>query len=258
MKIINCENCGKEFSYRNKGKKRRFCSTDCAFPDRFIKEYEAPCPICGDIFLKVESNSKNKRKSTCGKQKCQKSRANHPNYSHKIEVKCNGCGKTFLKTSQSFRRHTTNGYKNHYCAIDCYNKSASEISEQRILDKLEKLRLNPDELLKCNTCNQEKKYTEFRRIGRNICRSCFYAYQQQRWSNRKIWAIEYLGGHCKDCGETLHWTAYDFHHRDPFTKKLDWNKMKLCSKETMIKELDKCDLLCACCHRFRHFNEKSF
>lgn len=254
MKTTYCENCGTEFSYKYKGKKRRFCSTNCAFPNRFIKEYEAPCPICGDIFLKVESNNKNQRKSTCGKQKCQKSRANHPNYSHKIEIKCDGCGNAFLKTSRSFYNHMSNGHKNHYCTSECRNKSISNINKQKALDKCQKL--DQHQSLKCNTCNQEKEPTEFRRSGKNICKTCFYAYQQQRWIDRKIWAIEYLGGRCKDCGETKHWVTYDFHHRDPSTKELDWTKMRLRSKETLTKELDKCDLLCACCHRLRHFKEK--
>jgi hypothetical protein len=254
MKTTNCENCSKEFSYRYKGKKRRFCSTDCAYPNKSVKEYEALCPICGDLFLKVESNNKNKRKLTCGKQKCQKSRANHPNYSHKIEIKCDGCGKIFLKTSASFNKHTANGYKNHYCTSNCRSDHISEINR---IKALEKSKLDPDELLKCKKCNQELKRIEFRKLGRNTCKNCFGAYQQQRWTNRKIWAIKYLGGCCKDCGEIKHWVAYDFHHRDPSVKEFDWSKLRLRSKDDIIKELDKCDLLCSCCHRIRHFNERN-
>lgn len=245
MKTTNCENCGIEFSYRYKGKVRRFCSTNCAYPDRFLKKYEAPCPICGDTFLKVESNNKNLRKLTCGKQKCQKSRANHPNYSNKVEVECNGCGVKFLKSSRAFHRHLLDGYKHHYCSFKCLKQSAN-------LNRCWNNKSDSHELLRCIKCDQEKKRSEFR-PNKNVCINCFYAYQKQRWLNRKLWAIEYLGGCCKDCGGIKHWTAYDFHHRDPNEKEYEWSKMKLRSKKALVEELDKCDLVCSCCHRLRHF-----
>ena len=72
----------------------------------------------------------------------------------------------------------------------------------------------------------------------------------KRKYNRKAQAIEYLGGRCAMCG--LHdnrIAVYEFHHRDPSTKLFNiahrlgygWDKIK--------NELDKCDLLCAICHR---------
>ncbi len=79
-----------------------------------------------------------------------------------------------------------------------------------------------------------------------------YKAQIQRWKDRKVKAIDYLGGECKDCGYKGHPNVYDFHHRDAATKKYTWTKLRLRSWTDVIEELDKCDLLCANCHRLRH------
>ena len=72
---------------------------------------------------------------------------------------------------------------------------------------------------------------------------------------RKEWAISYLGSKCKRCGFDFHPAIYEFHHRIPEEKDRDPSKMLQLSKERLQKELDKCDLLCANCHRFIHHSE---
>ena len=66
-------------------------------------------------------------------------------------------------------------------------------------------------------------------------------------------AVEYKGGQCSRCGYNKNIAAMDFHHRDPTQKDfgiacngntMSWAKMKV--------ELDKCDLVCANCHREIH------
>jgi hypothetical protein len=61
-----------------------------------------------------------------------------------------------------------------------------------------------------------------------------------------------LGNKCTKCGGTFPWQAYHFHHRDPTTKGFDWTKMRIQSLQTMVTELQKCDLLCANCHATEH------
>ena len=62
---------------------------------------------------------------------------------------------------------------------------------------------------------------------------------------------------CIKCGFD-HPAALDFHHRDPSQKLNTIGDLKWAgaSKERMQKELDKCDVLCANCHRILHYNEK--
>lgn len=66
-------------------------------------------------------------------------------------------------------------------------------------------------------------------------------------------AIEYKGGKCKCCGYNKCISALEFHHLDPSVKEFNigqkgytrsWDKNK--------KELDKCILVCANCHREIH------
>jgi hypothetical protein len=45
--------------------------------------------------------------------------------------------------------------------------------------------------------------------------------------------------------------AYDFHHKDPNEKDFMISKQAK-SFEAIKAELDKCELLCAVCHRFEH------
>jgi hypothetical protein len=45
--------------------------------------------------------------------------------------------------------------------------------------------------------------------------------------------------------------AYDFDHRDPSKKKFMMSKIRLQSEQSVIEEMEKCDLLCAYHHRIR-------
>lgn len=237
--------------------RRRFCSKKCAWPnEKTIVKTEEDCPICGDRFVKVESNDKNLRKSTCGKLKCQKSRKNHPQYSlckpHTVD--CSGCGKSFLKSAKNFRTHISKGNKRHFCSAQCYKSSVMLETDLKHKAELIALGVDPLSYKICCTCKLPKPILEFTRTvkNRSNCKKCHSTYCCERWRKKKIWAVAYLGGKCLDCGYDKHWIAFDFHHRDPAEKEFDWHKLKLKSPENMKKELDKCDLLCAICHRIRH------
>lgn len=113
----------------------------------------------------------------------------------------------------------------------------------------------------CSKCKCEKPLDDFynqndRKSGKaSQCKECFNKMCTQRWINRKIEFINYYGGKCLDCElslEDTHYSVYDFHHRLDENKEFDWSKLRLMSKDKIHKELQKCDLLCANCHRLRH------
>lgn len=77
-----------------------------------------------------------------------------------------------------------------------------------------------------------------------------------RTKANKLVFIERLGGKCMECGEVFSEWAMDFHHRDRLDKNYKVSSLlRLEITETIIKEVDKYDLLCSCCHRKRHHKE---
>lgn len=77
---------------------------------------------------------------------------------------------------------------------------------------------------------------------------------------RKLELISLCGGGCKNCGYKKNISALEFHHRDPTKKKivLDLKSLGNNSMKTILEELDKCDLLCANCHRELHNPQLEF
>lgn len=61
---------------------------------------------------------------------------------------------------------------------------------------------------------------------------------------------------CKVCGEDREWVL-DFHHRDPNSKDTEVSKLRNSgSKNRVLEEINKCDVLCSNCHRDLHYKEK--
>ena len=112
----------------------------------------------------------------------------------------------------------------------------------------------------CSKCNQIKSINDFYTKGKSdktqsMCKSCFNSYCTERWIRRKIDGIIYKGSECLNCGLKYPeepYVIFDFHHRDPTVKDVDWSKMRLMSSKKIKSELDKCDLLCSNCHRKKH------
>ena len=98
------------------------------------------------------------------------------------------------------------------------------------------------------TKNQIWKYFD------SFCKNCRGKYSAERRRQIKKQAVDYLGGKCQRCGlKTDKVVAYDFHHKDPSKKDFAISKQSK-SFEAIKNELDKCELLCAICHRFEHEN----
>lgn len=81
-----------------------------------------------------------------------------------------------------------------------------------------------------------------------------YAKQVQRALERKAELVSKKGGRCEICGYSRNIAALEFHHRVPSEKtmSLDSRSLSNSSMERILKEVDKCQLLCANCHREVH------
>jgi hypothetical protein len=75
--------------------------------------------------------------------------------------------------------------------------------------------------------------------------------ESQRRKTLRAQAVEYKGGKCQICGYNKCSAAFDFHHVDPREKDFTISK-RMTTFGAIRKELDKCVLLCATCHREVH------
>lgn len=72
------------------------------------------------------------------------------------------------------------------------------------------------------------------------------AYMRERRANRRRKLIEIKGSRCLECGGV---ESLEFNHRDRDEKSFNLSGKWLDTKwEVILKELDKCDLLCKKCH----------
>lgn len=77
--------------------------------------------------------------------------------------------------------------------------------------------------------------------------------------NAKEALVLEAGSQCKDCGETYPPFMMDFDHRDPAEKNFAISKGpngSIVSLERMRAEAQKCDLVCANCHRMRTHRQR--
>lgn len=108
----------------------------------------------------------------------------------------------------------------------------------------------------CSRCHNYKLAIEFyirSEKGKltSMCRLCFKLHDGKRALKEEC--VNYKGGECIRCGYSKCLAAFDFHHRDPQEKDVkisDFRKRKFTDEIKL--ELDKCDLLCANCHREIH------
>src|SRR5207302_8020017 len=80
------------------------------------------------------------------------------------------------------------------------------------------------------------------------------AWQKRRRDETRRWfrALK-TALHCARCGETAP-ECLQFHHRDPKAKDIDLTTAIFngWSRERIVKEIEKCDVLCANCHLKHH------
>jgi DNA-directed RNA polymerase subunit RPC12/RpoP len=89
------------------------------------------------------------------------------------------------------------------------------------------------------------------------CSHCNNERLKQKHDELRLKAIHYKGARCLKCGYDKCFSAFDFHHRDPSQKEFHPSRGYRKSWPILQAELDKCDLLCANCHREFHELERA-
>jgi predicted HNH restriction endonuclease len=73
----------------------------------------------------------------------------------------------------------------------------------------------------------------------------------------RLMAIEHLGGKCSRCGYNKYPEVLEFHHKDPTQKLFGIGQRGLTRSWKRVQaEIEKCDLLCANCHRELHVEQR--
>ena len=104
----------------------------------------------------------------------------------------------------------------------------------------------------CDTCRSIKAERMVRYNKRHG-----YADAKRRYRERRAWWREIRSQYsCQECGEA-HPATLDFHHRDPSQKlfTIAAAAASRMAKEKVLAEIEKCDVLCANCHRKLHWQE---
>lgn len=84
--------------------------------------------------------------------------------------------------------------------------------------------------------------------GRTRCYTCTSRIRRFRVKSA---AVKLLGGKCCRCGWSGHIAGFDFHHKDG-GKDFQIGSSTNRSWSFVQRELKKCELLCAICHRIEH------
>lgn len=64
--------------------------------------------------------------------------------------------------------------------------------------------------------------------------------------------VDLHGNFCKKCNVSFPLCVYDFHHLNPLEKEFSIGENMHRSFEALVKEAQKCVLLCSNCHRMVH------
>lgn len=147
------------------------------------------------------------------------------------------------------------------------------VRQQKVLDG----ELPPSHKV-CSDCKQKKPFANYRwrDRSRNLkvkrCSECDTAWRSKDYQDKtdsyrrrinqlhtelRAIVVEEKKHPCMDCGVCYPPYVMDFDHRDPTQKvsKIS-NLMRWGSKDKLLIELEKCDLVCANCHRERTHNTR--
>jgi hypothetical protein len=115
---------------------------------------------------------------------------------------------------------------------------------------------------KCSTCGKAKSLEKYFSNGytqngtkkyKPNCSECEYKIQRARYD--RILTEHFGVARCQQCGYDKCFQALECHHTNSDGKDFRVSQMVTFSKKRIIKELKKCILVCANCHREIHHLE---
>lgn len=144
-----------------------------------------------------------------------------------------GCGTTKSIRSDALSQITVGGCNNMLSTI---SKSCLKCGKDFYPKKQAKVRKY------CYDCVPEEIYNGNGNVIRKLA---------------KKWVLDYKGNQCEICGYNKCSAALELHHLNPSEKDFNLSDRDLSLDWPLIKkEVDKCILICANCHREEHAKEE--
>lgn len=118
---------------------------------------------------------------------------------------------------------------------------------------------------KCKKCKSEFPAEQFpvaattpkKIFYRHVCNGCYGKQKSEQRNKIRDWYNSYKKKlKCSRCGFD-DYRALQFHHKNPSEKSYTIGTVLSRGKaiETLKKEIEKCEILCANCHSIEHFPE---
>lgn len=109
----------------------------------------------------------------------------------------------------------------------------------------------------CTKCKETKSVIEFHTHKRDgyqtWCKACNRIRANAKRLERKAIMDELKNKPCMDCKQFFPPECMDYDHRPGEVKKFEITTGSRRSWTSILEEIAKCDLVCACCHRIRTF-----
>ena len=113
----------------------------------------------------------------------------------------------------------------------------------------------PKRVLQTQKIYREKHREKARKIANNSYKNYSGRIIQQKRRNKRMTILKVNG--CAICGYNKCESALVFHHVNPKNKKFPLSKATMSrNPDSIIREVNKCTLLCSNCHREVHERER--
>jgi len=160
-----------------------------------------------------------------------------------IIITCEHCNKQSTKLLKNYKRS-----KHHYCSRSCANMGSP--------------RRKPEG--KCKVCSTPIP------LRREHCDNCSNntrpKYKSQPgtkmyWKGRLLTFREFLKEYklyhgCTDCGYNSHHAGLEFDHLPEFEKTGGVASLYRRTQESIMEEINKCEVVCGTCHNIRTYTRK--
>jgi hypothetical protein len=161
------------------------------------------------------------------------------------------------ESASLYRPYNPANHRAYGCAIaGCQNNAyAKGLCNAHYLRK----RLGKDMATPLRQTSADKKCRECAKPlnGKGGWGLCANHYRQRRRRVIRETCVNLLGGCCQHCGGVFPLPVYDFHHTDSRTKDFAISDVfESKSVADLARELVKCQLVCANCHRIEHYERK--